>query len=513
MPRQPITEAQRRRLRQWVSSHQPRPSQKDCIKWFKDQFNQSISQSTVSESLSHKFNYLDTLPDNDRVRNRAGRWPVLEDLLFQFQKHIESNGGSTTAEILQTKAKEIWQRLPEYQNQPIPEFSVGWLSRFKSRRGIKHRIQHGEAASVPITAEDEMKAVRTLCGEYLEDDIYNMDETGLFWRSAVNHGLLSTPLPGKKQDKSRITAVLCTNSTGTDRLPLWFIGHAQQPRALRGLNFEALGCRWQGNKKAWMNTLIMIDWLRAFYQHVGSRSVILTMDNLRAHITGVEQAPPPSNIHIIWLPKNSTSIFQPLDQGIIQNFKVHYRKQWIQYIIHSMDNNINPFTTITLYQTLHWCLKAWSQMVLNTTIYQCFRKSTIIQPQITLPQDPPVDLQEEHRLLHQRIPGVMSLHNILNPEGEEEEVDESVTIDDLINEHLHQTQGNEEAILEDVEPQFEAVPSAAEALMAIQLLQRYQERQEATQHHELAYLSKFERHIRALIASRASQTSLDGWLT
>ena len=30
---------------------------------------------------------------------------------------------------------------------------------------------------------------------------------------------------------------------------------------------------------------------------------------------------PPENIRIQWLPANATSIFQPLDQGIIQNAK------------------------------------------------------------------------------------------------------------------------------------------------------------------------------------------------
>ena len=95
-----------------------------------------------------------------------------------------------------------------------------------------------------------MKAVRTLCGEYPEDDIYNMDETGLYWRSAVNRGLLSEPLPGRKIDKSRITIALCTNATGSDRLPLCIIGHAQQPRALKGVNIEAIGCQWYHSKKA-----------------------------------------------------------------------------------------------------------------------------------------------------------------------------------------------------------------------------------------------------------------------
>ena len=128
---------------------------------------------------------------------------------------------------MKDKAEEIWPQIPEYRGQAKPEFSVGWLNNFKQRHQIRYRIQHGEAGSVPVTAEEEMKAVRTLCGEYPEDDIYNMDETGLYWRSAVNRGLLSEPLPGRKIDKSRITIALCTNATGSDRLPLCIIGHAQ----------------------------------------------------------------------------------------------------------------------------------------------------------------------------------------------------------------------------------------------------------------------------------------------
>ncbi|OJJ85474.1 uncharacterized protein ASPGLDRAFT_45434 [Aspergillus glaucus CBS 516.65] len=102
-----------------------------------------------------------------------------------------------------------------------------------------------------------MKAVQTLAGEYEEDNIYNMDETGLFWRQAPSSGLSTRNHPGIKKDKSWITLVACVNSTGSDRLPIWFIGNAKTPRSLRGLNIKALGGVWQANKKAWMTTVII----------------------------------------------------------------------------------------------------------------------------------------------------------------------------------------------------------------------------------------------------------------
>ena len=93
-----------------------------------------------------------------------------------------------------------------------------------------------------------MKVLRTLCGEYQEDDIYNMDETGLFWRQAPNAGLATQARPGIKKDKSRITLVLCVNSTGSDRRKSGSLDKQKDPD-LYGLNLRALGGVWQSNKK------------------------------------------------------------------------------------------------------------------------------------------------------------------------------------------------------------------------------------------------------------------------
>ena len=185
-----------------------------------------------------------------------------------------------------------------------------------------------------------MKGLQTVAGEYQEEDVYNMDESALFWRMMLSQGLLSQPRASLKKDKSRISLAFCVNATGTDRLPIWFIGKAKTPRALRGISVSTMGGQWRWNKKAWMNTTIMVEWLRSFYQHIGAtRQVLLTMDNFSAHYSGVELCPPPPNIRICWLPANSTSCFQPLDQGIIQSFKSQYRWQWLSFMLECFNNN------------------------------------------------------------------------------------------------------------------------------------------------------------------------------
>jgi hypothetical protein len=109
------------------------------------------------------------------------------------------------------------------------------------------------------------------------------------------------------------------------------------------------------------------------------------MDNFSAHYSAIEICPPPPIIKICWLPANSTSRFQPLDQGIIQNFKAYYKRQWLQFTLESYESNIDPYLTRNIRLAIWWILRSWKNEVTNTTICNCFRKSTLILAPISLP--------------------------------------------------------------------------------------------------------------------------------
>jgi hypothetical protein len=182
MPRkQPILLSQRRALRAWALQQHPRPSQKACIAWFQEQYSRTISQSTVSESLSSHFKPIDTSTNTTRSRQRLGQWPDLENLLFLWQQEIEEKGGNASDQLLRIKAQHIWQQLPQYSLLSCPEFSNGWLQKFKKRHNIRHFTRHREAGSVSKTAKGEIDGVRTLVGEYNGKKVYNTDETGPCW--------------------------------------------------------------------------------------------------------------------------------------------------------------------------------------------------------------------------------------------------------------------------------------------------------------------------------------------
>lgn len=240
-----ITDEQRRALRRWYQQQGPSTKQSDAINWFERQYGRRIRQSTVSESLSKRYTFLDA-PSTAAIntdllrRQRQAQWPILENILSAWQQSIETAGGDVPGDLIIAKAKEFWPQIPDYSQSPVPEFSSGWLTNFKRRHNIKHRKHHGEAASVPEQAEQEMRAIRTLCGEYLEEEIFNMDETGLYWRQSPSSGLSTRARPGRKKDKNRISIICCCNYSGSQRFPLWVVGKAARPHALRNVNIDAL---------------------------------------------------------------------------------------------------------------------------------------------------------------------------------------------------------------------------------------------------------------------------------
>ncbi|KAI3397731.1 hypothetical protein diail_10384 [Diaporthe ilicicola] len=138
---------QRRALRRWANAQTVRPSHKACIEWFASQYGNTISQSTVSHSLSPKYARLDGDPQLSGSRLRFGNWPDVEKLVLMWHHSMVSSGRQPTNEELADKAKSIFQQLPRYKDEQPPEFSPGWIHRFKKRYGllIRRQRRHGTA--------------------------------------------------------------------------------------------------------------------------------------------------------------------------------------------------------------------------------------------------------------------------------------------------------------------------------------------------------------------------------
>jgi hypothetical protein len=86
-----------------------------------------------------------------------------------------------------TKEKAAYFLAELYPSHGAFEFSNGWLEAFKNRRSIKSYRRFGESGSANmVVIEESLPQIRLTLDQYERRDIYNMDETGLFYTMQVS---------------------------------------------------------------------------------------------------------------------------------------------------------------------------------------------------------------------------------------------------------------------------------------------------------------------------------------
>ncbi|GFU78117.1 tigger transposable element-derived protein 1, partial [Trichonephila clavipes] len=99
-------------------------------------------------------------------------------------------------------------------------------------------------------------------GEYCAHQVFNADETGLFWKKMPTqpHCKVGKTASGFKAAKDRVTLLLCSNASGDRMLKPLLVNRSLKPRALKGKDLNTLPVHWMANKKAWVTTAIFTEW-------------------------------------------------------------------------------------------------------------------------------------------------------------------------------------------------------------------------------------------------------------
>ena len=262
-----------------------------------------------------------------------------------------SEGMAISGPMLITKAKTLKEEMGI--NSQI-SFSSGWLTSFKERHGIRQLSVSGEKLSADIEHGNKYcETFENLVCEYglTSDCIYNADETGLYWRCLPKKTLAGqneTSAPGFKLHKERLTVLTCANASGGHKLKLLVIGKSRSPRALKGV--QGLPITYKSQKSAWMTKDLFKDWFFSNFipavkenmQQLGKAShskCVLVIDNCSAHGNEKDLVSECGNIFACFFPPNVTSIIQPMDQGVIQNFKTLYKHDFMLKMVNS---NLGP---------------------------------------------------------------------------------------------------------------------------------------------------------------------------
>ena len=176
----------------------------------------SVSKTQVQDILKRKVNFYkhtrvinNSISSTKRVCYRNCQTNIY-DLMWRWFQLARSKNTPISGPMIQEQARMYAKDLQ------LTDFkaSNGWLARFKFRHNIGAATLSGERASVDLlTVETRRERLPQITKYFALRDIYNMDETGLFYRALPDKSLVfkGSDCAGGKKSKKRITVAFCVN--------------------------------------------------------------------------------------------------------------------------------------------------------------------------------------------------------------------------------------------------------------------------------------------------------------
>lgn len=300
-------------------------------------------------------------------KTRKTCYEELNSLLFEWFKDYATTLLPITGPMLQEKAREIAALLG------LDEFkaSNGWLESFRKRNNILFGKIPEEPPFLTENSEIDWKLqLPKICANYSARDIFNMDEAGLLFKTSTTSNQENNYCESEEQ----ITLLLCCNALGEKEMPM-MIGKTMQPPSFGTLGGKDLPVEYHAQKNALMTSDLFMCYLMNLNNKMKQqrRKILMILDDAPCHPHLLL-----SNIKLLFLPLNKTSIMQPLNDGIIHATKLRFRKRQLINIWQNLERDQGLtgqelIETTDMLQVVYWLHKSWHDVSPNT-IKKCFKK-------------------------------------------------------------------------------------------------------------------------------------------
>jgi len=149
-------------------------------------------------------------------------------------------------------------------------------------------------------------------------------------------------VPGFKASKDQFPLLLGGKTSGTLKLNPLLVSHSETPRVMKDIQKSHLPVIWTSNRKAWVTQKFFSEWYAKYFCHSVLQfcnqnnlpwKALLLLANVPGHPPNLEDVQSELKVKIFFLPTNTTSLLQKMDQEVTAAFRAYYLHQSLQEMI------------------------------------------------------------------------------------------------------------------------------------------------------------------------------------
>lgn len=316
----------------------------------------------------------------------------MERLLSLWIEEQKQRNLPVSTLLIQDKARHLFAQLQHEQGNGSQAetfgASNGWFARFKARHNVLLTDEpavadaHAAACYLPVLYNILEE------GCYSPRQVFNVDETGLFWKRLPERMLLAlegAARSGPKAPKDHLTLLLGANAAGDFKLKPLLVYPSENPRALKGCSKASLPVVWRSNRNGWLTPSIFQDWFTGCFcpavesyctSHGLPHRALLLLDSAPCHPAYLGSLS--AHVRVEFLPKNTSTLIQPMNQGIIAAFKAHYLHRALSQLVQKKAGGDRPsmrefWCSYTVMTAVDNIAQAWADLQ-PTTMNSAWRK-------------------------------------------------------------------------------------------------------------------------------------------
>ena len=297
-----------------------------------------------------------------------------EKIIEFFEANSEATSSTKqTGAMIQQKAQELNEQLKESNTFNA---ILRWEARFRQHHILPEADIGKDLKSRNQAAADIFKAE---FHDYMQEEgyrwenVYNAETTGLLWKAVPETTLLSEKIKSSKSEKHKdqFTTFLCSNATGSHKLPVLTICAIQDPPSTQCFSARVLSIMHRTNTNPIMDSNIFNEWFnKCFLKSVTERqhknryrekTLLLLHNSGRDHENRIIRTKD-EFVKIMYFSSDIAPLIQPMNRGIIACFKRMFRIELLESLMPT-SNSVSEEELIHIY--FHLKMDNYCNMVRN----------------------------------------------------------------------------------------------------------------------------------------------------